>query len=101
MLLELPGSIDAGSRSTSNAGFIRSVFDLRSDCFGHAPIKNGRNDVIGMQLVRTDDLCDRICCGELHRFIYPGSATVECPTKNSGEAQDVVDLVWIIGSSGG
>ena len=46
-------------------------------------------------------LCQRLDGGQLHLFVDAGGATIEGTTEDKREAEDVVDLVGVVGAPGG
>ena len=55
-------------------------------------------DYIGNRLLR--QFCNSSYCSKLHVFIDGLCMNVECATEDIGEADDIIDLVGIIASSG-
>ena len=71
---------------------------MRRYSFTHTLVEHRWNYVIGMKLIRTYYTCDRICSGQFHFFVDPRRTTVQCTAKDARKAEDVIDLVGIIGT---
>ncbi len=73
----------------------------RSDGVLEAGIKCRGKDVFGTEFILCNKTCDRFCRCDLHGIIDIRGAHIHRRAEDAGEAQNVVDLVGIIGASCG
>src|SRR5437870_6105042 len=82
-------------RSAARDGSVR---DFTSDVFEHGRVEDAGDNVLGAELVLAHGGSDRFGCGELHRLVDLARANVEDAAEEAGEAEDVVDLVGVVGA---
>src|SRR5918994_2536216 len=88
-------------REACDAGLPRLLHDRAGDAGCDITVEDGGDDVVLGEIVVGDDLGDPARGGELHLLRDPGCAGVQSASEDPREAEDVVDLVGIVGAAGG
>src|SRR5690606_30911349 len=106
--------LDVGDRTGRNAGVHGGLGHRRSNLDDQARIEWLGNDVLGAErkilagvgichfvvLLGLSQFGDGTNAGQLHFLVDDGGAHVQSATENEGEAQNVIDLVGVIGTAG-
>src|SRR5574341_1438910 len=71
------------------------------DVSGHALVEDAGDDVIVVQFALADDLGDGMRGIQLHLVVDVAGARIQYAAKEAGEAQDIVDLVGVVGAACG
>ena len=110
-----PVSVHVLDRLARHAGIHRRLGDEGRDVPDQARVEGTGDDVVGAELqaaavVGGGDLVRHVFpgqhgqgvgAGDLHLHVHPPGAHIEGAAEDVGEAQDVVDLVDVVGPAGG
>ena len=107
--------LDVGDRPGGDAGIHGGLGHRRCHLGDDAGIERARDQVLGpetdlllavgrghhVRLLGPGELGQRPHAGELHLLVDRGGADVEGTAEDEREAEDVVDLVRVVGAAGG
>src|SRR5215218_6061356 len=89
--------LDAAGR----ACFLGPLGDRFGDGGGDPLVEDGGDNVVLGEVFLGDHVGYGLGGGELHRLVYLAGPDVEGSPEDTGETEDVVDLVRVVASSGG
>src|SRR5206468_11742775 len=86
---------------TGHPGVAGGARHALGDRGGDAFVENAWNDVLRRELTGGHARGQGVRRRDLHLIVHGSRTGVEESAEEAGEAQDVVDLVWIVGAPGG
>jgi hypothetical protein len=114
LLQALAVGVEVVDRPARHAGVDRRLGHRGRDLHDQARVERFGNQIFGTErellyaISAGDDFAgflagesgDCVHSGDLHLACDRGRAGIECAAEHEGEAQNVVDLVWIVGAAG-
>ena len=86
--------------SYCNTGFDCNASYISSYSWSNAVVEGGRNDVFCVQFFVRYQTCDCMSSSQFHFFVDLSCVNIQSATEDTRECQNIVDLVWIVGTTG-